>query len=62
MEASPSAAQVKAITEIVVAVREADHWRAGVLMERFVVDADLPALSALRAALSELPPSGPEQA
>ncbi|MFI5888387.1 hypothetical protein [Streptomyces sp. NPDC051554] len=45
---------MKAIAEIVVAVREADHWRAGILMERFVVNADLPALLALRTALSEV--------
>ncbi|WP_280882707.1 hypothetical protein [Streptomyces pseudovenezuelae] len=45
---------MKTIAEIVVAVREADHWRAGVLMERFVVNADLPALLSLRAALSEV--------
>jgi len=45
---------VKAIAEIVVAVREGDHWRAGVLIERFVVNADLSALLAPRAALSEV--------
>jgi hypothetical protein len=61
VEASPSAAQVAAIAEIVLAVREAQHWRVGVLMERFVLDADMPALLALRAALYEAR-TGREQA
>ncbi|WP_307535306.1 hypothetical protein [Streptomyces sp. V3I8] len=41
------------IVEIVAAVRNVDYWRAGVLMERFVRDADLAALAALRGALNE---------
>ncbi|WP_406505321.1 hypothetical protein [Streptomyces sp. NBC_00212] len=41
------------ITEIVEAVRAGQHWRVGVLMERFAAKADLPELLALRAALTE---------
>jgi hypothetical protein len=41
------------IAEIVAAVREVDYWRAGVLIERFVREADLAALAALRTALNE---------
>ncbi|MFF1379689.1 hypothetical protein [Streptomyces sp. NPDC058308] len=42
-----------AIAEIVQAVREGEHWRVSVLLDRFVVDADLPALMALRKALAD---------
>ncbi|MDQ1035373.1 hypothetical protein QFZ75_001789 [Streptomyces sp. V3I8] len=52
MQAS-SAEQGAVIVEIVAAVRNVDYWRAGVLMERFVRDADLAALAALRGALNE---------
>lgn len=47
------------IAEIVQAVREGEHWRVSLLLDRFVVDADLPALMALRAALAD-PVSGRE--
>ncbi|MEU5959395.1 hypothetical protein [Streptomyces sp. NPDC047525] len=47
-----SAEQGAVIAEIVDAVREVSCWRAGVLMERFVRDADLASLCALRAALA----------
>ncbi|MGW7067164.1 hypothetical protein ACWGII_14075 [Streptomyces sp. NPDC054855] len=47
------AGQRAAITEIVQAVREGEQWRIGVLLDRFVVDADLPALIALREALAD---------
>ncbi|MFI6341191.1 hypothetical protein [Streptomyces sp. NPDC050535] len=52
MQAS-SAEQGAAIVEIVAAVRDVDYWRAGVLMERFVRDADLAGLAALRGVLNE---------
>ncbi|MEU5957917.1 hypothetical protein [Streptomyces sp. NPDC047525] len=51
MKAS-SAEQSAVIAEIVDAVREVSYWRAGVLMEWFVRDADLGSLCALRTALA----------
>jgi hypothetical protein len=48
-----SAEQAAAIVEVVAAVREKDYWRAGVLIERFVREADLADLAALRTALTE---------
>ncbi|GAA1897575.1 hypothetical protein GCM10009837_19800 [Streptomyces durmitorensis] len=47
------AGQRAAIAEIVQAVREDQHWRVGVLLDQFVVDADLAALFALREALAD---------
>jgi hypothetical protein len=43
--------QRRAVEEIVEAVRSRKHWRAGVLLEQFVVSANLTALGALRTAL-----------
>ncbi|MCW8103234.1 hypothetical protein [Streptomyces tauricus] len=48
-----SAEQAAAIVEIVAAVHDVDYWRAGVLMEKFVRDADLAGLAALREARNE---------
>ncbi|MEV6756624.1 hypothetical protein [Streptomyces sp. NPDC051214] len=52
MKAS-SVDQYAVIAEIVDAVHEVSYWRAGVLMERFVRDADLAGLLALRTSLAE---------
>ncbi|MDH6222857.1 hypothetical protein [Streptomyces pseudovenezuelae] len=51
---TPDEAQCRAIKEIVEAVRGRQHWRAGVLLEQFVVSADLTALVAMRTRLREL--------
>ena len=51
---TPDEVQRRAIEEIVDAVRGRRHWRAGVLLEQFVVSADLTALVALRTRLREL--------
>ncbi|MDQ1034804.1 hypothetical protein QFZ75_001220 [Streptomyces sp. V3I8] len=56
VEASPSAAQMAAIEEIISAIRWKQHGRVGVLMEQFVQDADMPALLALQAALHDTRP------
>ncbi|MGW7069522.1 hypothetical protein ACWGII_06735 [Streptomyces sp. NPDC054855] len=45
--------QAAVIEEIIDAVRAVSYWRAGVLMEIFVRDADLAGLIALRTSLSE---------
>ncbi|MFI6645731.1 hypothetical protein [Streptomyces sp. NPDC050504] len=45
--------QRRAIDAIVHAVAAGEHWRVAVLLERFVVDADMTALYALREALSQ---------
>lgn len=47
------AGQRAAIAEIVQAVREGEQWRVSALLDRFVVDADLPALMVLREALAD---------
>ncbi len=52
MQAS-SAEQGAAIVGMVAAVRGVDYWRVGVLMERFVREADLAGLAALRGTLNE---------
>ncbi|WP_159047975.1 hypothetical protein [Streptomyces sp. WM6378] len=41
MDASLSDVRRRAIADIVQVVGEGEHWRAGFLMERFVVDADM---------------------
>lgn len=53
MDASLSDVRRRAIADIVQVVGEGEHWRAGFLMERFVVDADMAALFALCEAPSE---------
>lgn len=52
MKAS-SPKQCAEITEIVGAIHEVSYWRAGVLMDQFVQEADLADLCALRQALNE---------
>ncbi|MFD9324703.1 hypothetical protein [Streptomyces sp. NPDC060065] len=49
--------QRRAVEEIMEAVRSRKHRRAGVLLEQFVVSANLTAFGALRTALRELDPS-----
>ncbi|WP_158812326.1 hypothetical protein [Streptomyces fulvoviolaceus] len=49
--------QRRAVEEIVEAVRSRKHRRADVLLEQFVVSANLTALGALRTALRELDPN-----
>ncbi|KOU52308.1 hypothetical protein ADK54_07820 [Streptomyces sp. WM6378] len=45
--------QLREIAAIVRAVSDGHGWRTGVLLDRFVVSADLPALLALREALED---------
>ncbi|MFD7019168.1 hypothetical protein [Streptomyces sp. NPDC059928] len=45
--------QQRAVDDIVQAVGAGEYWRVGMLLERFIADAELPALFALRSALSE---------
>ncbi|WP_406503284.1 hypothetical protein [Streptomyces sp. NBC_00212] len=53
MGALPSDVQLQEIAAIVRAVNDGHGWRTGVLLDRFVVGADLPALLALREALDD---------
>jgi hypothetical protein len=52
MTNSPSQDQRTAIADIVTAVHDGRQWRVSVLLERFVSEADLPSLMALRQALA----------
>lgn len=49
----PSDDERRAIREITEAVIEGELWRIGLLLERFALGATLPALMALKVALSE---------